>query len=74
MGFSKRKVGKGAKRRAHALLAKASEQFARFPTNELVRVAHHRMAAIIRSRSGLWARRTILAEGEDFFSSLCYSI
>jgi hypothetical protein len=27
-----------------------------------------------QSRSGLWARRTIFAEGEDFFSSLCYSI
>ena len=29
--FSKRRVGKGAKRRAHALLTKASEQFARLP-------------------------------------------
>jgi putative SOS response-associated peptidase YedK len=44
------------------------------PTDELAGVVQDRMPAIIRSRSGLWARRTIFAEGEDFFSSLCYSI
>jgi putative SOS response-associated peptidase YedK len=42
--------------------------------NDLVGTIHDRTPATLRSRNGLWARRTIFAEGEDFFSSLCYSI